>query len=311
MSEQIKYNSEELEQTVSILNESEKSLEELKTTLGTGFEPLKTLSLFQDGLAKITSQVDMLIESNTEFSTKLVAHKEKIKAMEDQYGGYGRDNTGSYINSGSHDNGSGSQTQEENIDVEPIQEGTPIKDATLLEYVPKLTYDDQKIILKALSSYKDCSLEQLFFDVSSSAILTALLKQMFGDTSEEFSIIATSDSTKVQKIFLETIAKTEGKNLFTELTEKTILAGMPYFKNIAKNNNISVSDLMIEEKYSNIFVNAIKDICDGNTSNKLTEVEASMVRGKIEQVAKDNNLTVDELLDGTSHIDMIRKAGAL
>ena len=76
-------------------------------------------------------------------------------------------------------------------------------------------------------------------------------------------------------------------------------------KKIAKNNNVSFSELILETKNEEILLTALKDVYDGNASS-LNESEVNSVRSYLDSVASKNSITTDTLLSSKNYMSLIK-----
>lgn len=324
MAGQIVFNSEEVLSAVNILNESAQVLmTNVKTALGSDFTVLSELGFLSDGLTKLTSQVDSLIQSHDNFMKKLVSHDLNLQELESSLEQYVSAELGSTATSDTYSNNyssdysggssnyySGGSTSYNNVNVSDVNEGTAISDSVLVEQLPNIDYTTQTQVLKSLatSGSQENLVSRLLLNPENSGVLVMLLKEMFGANVDGESAEMTDTSTQIQKILLETFSKNE-ENLFASLEEKTILTGIKYFNKIAKDNNITVSELLLNEKYDSVFLKAVSNIYNNQdlTTCGITTEETAIVKTYLDDLAKTLNVDVNTILSDVRYADIIKQ----
>lgn len=324
MAGQIVFNSEEVLSAVNILNESAQLLmTNVKTSLGSDFTVLSELGFLSDGLSKLSVQADSLIQSHDNFMKKLMAHDLNLQELELNLETYAENELGNNSggnadyssnyngnNSGSNGNYSGGSTDYNNIDVSDVNSGTAISDSVLIEQIPNIDYTTQSQVLKSLASnneYKNL-VSRLLLNPENSGVLVLLLKEMFGGNVEGVDTNMTETTNQIQKLLLEAFAKSEN-NVFASLEEATILTGIRHFNQIAKENNITVSELLLNEKYNTVFLGAVSDIYNGNnlTNSGISMEEITIVKTYLDDLAKNINVDVNTMLNDVKYVDVIKQ----
>ena len=304
MANEIKYNTEEINETQTILKESLNILQnEISTPLNSEFEALSKVDLFSSGLTKLKSQTETLVENYTTFSSSLSQHENDLSTFEDTQASEVREYISNYSSSGHYSSGSSHDT--DSISTDNVEEGNAINNSYLETILPEISYNSKVQALKNILTYNNDTLTALLTDVSKANILVYQLKKMLNGQDLKISQLATDDEKKIQKIMLETLSK-ESNNPFAELDDSTFLKGMPYLTKIAKENNITVGDLILEDKYSSILMSSLINIYNGNVNNSLTEKEISGVKSYLDQIATINNLNIKTLFSDVKNITLIK-----
>lgn len=304
MANEIKYNTEEINETQTILKESLNILQnEISTPLNSEFEALSKVDLFSSGLTKLKSQTETLVENYTTFSSSLSQHENDLSTFEDTQASEVREYISNY--SGSRHYSSGSSHDIDSISTDNVEEGNAINNSYLETILPEISYNSKVQALKNILTYNNDTLTALLTDVSKANILVYQLKKMLNGQDLKISQLATDDEKKIQKIMLETLSK-ESNNPFAELDDSTFLKGMPYLVKIAKENNITIGDLILEDKYSSILMSSLINIYNGNVNNSLTEKEISGVKSYLDQIATINNLNIKTLFSDVKNITLIK-----
>ena len=304
MANEIKYNTEEINETQTILKESLNILQnEISTPLNSEFEALSKVDLFSSGLTKLKSQTETLVENYTTFSSSLSQHENDLSTFEDTQASEVREYISNY--SGSRHYSSGSSHDTDSISTDNVEEGNAINNSYLETILPEISYNSKVQALKNILTYNNDTLTALLTDASKANILVYQLKKMLNGQDLKISQLATDDEKKIQKIMLETLSK-ESNNPFAELDDSTFLKGMPYLTKIAKENNITVGDLILEDKYSSILMSSLINIYNGNVNNSLTEKEISGVKSYLDQIATINNLNIKTLFSDVKNITLIK-----
>jgi hypothetical protein len=276
---------------------------EISTPLNSEFEALSKVDLFSSGLTKLKSQTETLVENYTTFSSSLSQHENDLSTFEDTQASEVREYISNY--SGSRHYSSGSSHDTDSISTDNVEEGNAINNSYLETILPEISYNSKVQALKNILTYNNDTLTALLTDVSKANILVYQLKKMLNGQDLKISQLATDDEKKIQKIMLETLSK-ESNNPFAELDDSTFLKGMPYLTKIAKENNITIGDLILEDKYSSILMSSLINIYNGNVNNSLTEKEISGVKSYLDQIATINNLNIKTLFSDVKNITLIK-----
>lgn len=308
MSDTIQYNSEELYETSSIVDEAKKILtDDIKTSINSDFNELASLDLFTDGLSKLTKQTDRLIAAHENLVASLKEHdnsitnteKESVNLIKEYKGGSGNNNQSGY---------SGGNVAASDATTNDVVKGTEINEATLQEIIPQLDYSSHLQILKNILIYNEGNLSEILLDTSLSNHCVYLLKKMMTNDEASKPKEATLDTKNVQKVLLNSIANDE-KNAFAEaeLDELSILVGIKHFNNVAKSKNMTVGDFMLEEKNEQDFFEEIKKVYSNDNITDMNKNELDKFKKCIDTLAGKNNMTSEELLSNKDNMSIIRK----
>jgi hypothetical protein len=304
MANKINYNSEEVAEARSILNESVNILDsELLTTLSSSFNVLSELGLFSDGLAKLKSQIETLMTDHQTFASSLESHDNDLSTFE----GTQATAINQYINGGGTDKNyySGSDSTPQKIEIATTAEGTKISNNELKEIADDISYVDKLKILKNIMNAKGLDTTYLSTDEDKSNFISSLLKQISNDNSIEISDNKIEYEKLIEDVLLESITS-EDKNGLAKLDEETAIQGVTYLKEVANSNNIDFSSLVLDDKYSDILMESIKNMYNGDSDAMLTTSEISNFKNYIDTIASSNNMTADELLSNKNNIDLIK-----
>ena len=304
MANKINYNSEEVAEARSILNESVNILDsELLTTLSSSFNVLSELGLFSDGLAKLKSQIETLMTDHQTFASSLESHDNDLSTFE----GTQATAINQYINGGGTDTNyySGSDSTPQEIEIATTDEGTKISDNELKEIADDISYVDKLKILKNIMNAKGIDTTSLSTDEDKSNYISSLLKQVSNDNSAEITDNQIEYEKLIEDVLLESITS-EDKNGLAKLDEETAIQGVTYLKEVANSNNIDFSSLVLDDKYSGVLMESIKNMYNGDSDAMLTTSEISEVKNYIDSIATANNMTADDLLSNKNNIDLIK-----
>lgn len=294
MSKEIKYNSEELQEAQSIIQESERILQsDILTHFDYDFEVLKELDLFSEGLNKLKDQGETLIKNHDTFFSSLKEHDSDLTSFEDLQASQ----VSSYIDGerSSSKYSGGSKKSHKKIKTDETIEGTEIKDSDLKELLDNMSYEDKQVFLKSVLGDNPEAITALLTNEDNSSVLTYLLKKVLNDNGAEIGEVPTEYEKEIQKQLLESILTTDTQETYNFGTD-TFLQGLPYLTQIAKQNNIDVSTMILDDKYNGILREAIKDIYDGNVDTNLTEEQINGVKSYIDSISQTSNIPVDTLL---------------
>lgn len=307
MSNTIEYNSEELYETVSIIEEAKKILaEEIKTSLDSDFSDLVELNLFSEGLSKLKSQAASLIDTHENLIASLKTHDAEIGNTETETEQIIR-NYQVPTPSGSGSSGySGSSVASGEVTTEDVVKGNEINNTVLKEILPQLDYSSHLQILKNIMIYNEGNVTNLLFEPSMSNHLVYLLKKMMTDDAITKDPKATNETIDIQKVLLRSIAN-DKNNAFSELDDETVLVAIKHFDKFAKSNNLDVADLLLDEKNQTVLFKEIKNIYENKNTSDMSQNELNKFKKYIDTIAGKNNMTSEELLSNEKNMTIIRK----
>lgn len=306
MAQEVVYTSQEVHNAVNILNEAYTTMNtSIANSINSDFTVLTDLDLFSSGLAKIKEQVKSLAQIYETLIAKLKAHDTTMEETEQTMNTYVDDYTSSSRKSGSsyhRSHGDSSSIEAEAPTTVEENDGKKISNDELQTIIENLDYSNLKVALQNILNSNE-NLTAMLSDNFNANILTYMLKSMLGG-EVDLSKIATEEETLIQKKLLDQLAS-QNNNVFASLDESTYLAAMPYLKEIAKDNNIEFSSLILDKKNEDKLLGALKSVYDGNVSS-LNDNEIGSVRNYLDKIANDNSISIDELLASTKYMSLIK-----
>ena len=303
----IQINSEEVMSSVGILDQLLNVLQgEIQPSVLSNFTALRETGLFSEGLSKLDSQITSIITSNENLMTKLTIHADEIIELEKELAKYA-DNYQSGYSGGSSGN-SGNFSDIADVIVENVNKGVSIKTEDVIASIPKLDEESQVKLIEFLNANKnsDTNLQSLLFDPSKSGLLLTMLKKFYGDTSGTLDATVTDNSYIAQKELLKLFNNSDVK--IEGLNDNTILVAKDYLTTIAKENKITLEELIIDKKYDKVLITAVKNLYDGNISqeyNVSTETVNS-IRNIVDNIAKENNVTAEEVITNSKYLSQLK-----
>ena len=117
--------------------------------------------------------------------------------------------------------------------------------------------------------------------------------------------LSKEEEEELQKNFFESISDND-TNIFNDIGENTLLGGLSYYKQIAKKNDMSVSDLIFDKKNEELFLNTVKEVYESEELDVLTEKEINSLRNYIDNISKENGIPVKELLSNTKYSSIVK-----
>ena len=313
---QININSADIESAISLLNNSKSALEsEAKSGLS-GFAALESVGLFSDGLSQIKANIDKVSTSIDSFVSALSSHLASVKQEEeenveivDTYGGGsggGGGGGGGYYGAGG--GGSVTSTYEEST-MDEVNEGTKISDTELAGFIAEMNYDVSKTMIENLSKQAEnngTTITELLLNPEKSGLLVEILKKLCGDTNAEIDTTSTEDSKLIQKILLAKLAG-QDDDVFASISDNTLLKGLKYLSAFAKENNISITDLLYDDKYSDLLFSGLSKLYSGEELNdyRPSQDEISGTKTYIDDVASKNSTTSEKLLESSGNKDKV------
>ncbi len=311
-----KYYEAEIEEAKSSLSSAKSTLtSDVIPSLNSNFQVLEELGLISGGLSKIKTQAQALADAYDYVINALSTHESTERENETKVGSTvnsytrttgGTQSTGSSSDSGGRDPGDsheGTPIHTEKPIVEEIEEGKTISTEELVELINDMKFEEIITLLKNI--VKNGGLvTAMLTDKYSANILTYTLKNILGYEAD-LGKVTTSDDTLIQEKLLEKIAN-ENENVFVKINENTYLTGMPYLKSIAKQNNLTVSQLILNDSNEKLLLKSLVDIYDGNTGTTLSTKEVEEVRTYLNTVAEKNGISTETLLSSENYISLIK-----
>lgn len=312
--DQIAINSDEIMDAIEILDESLHIIEsEMIPKLDSKFKVLESLDFFSSGLVKLKEQLSSLENSNKNLMSKITLHADEVTTMEAELAQMlaRGDVSGTEASGG----GRGSYIASSSFQVEQVEENVLLSTHDVEVKVENLDRDALLSVYTFLSINRGkYSLSELLVNVSYSGIVTGLLKRFFsGDSIEEVLEDNSSSTFEIQKKLLEKILTSDSPEILELLQkEDSILIAKEYFVSIAKEREISVGDLLLNEKYEDLLLELIQKLYNGDSTIKysVSEETVSSIRSYIERLALEKEVSVSTLLSSKEQLNFL-KGGVL
>ena len=297
---EIEINSEEIYATSSIIKETSTTLEAMLPIVTGSFSVLEELGFFSEGLSKISKQIQSLMAANEMIDSRLISHIEDIQAMEQSLLNLASSSSGGGSYYGRYTGSSGGSTQGSSVSTDNVSKGTQVNDEQINKSITEMDSPKETEFLSFVEVNKgDTSLSELFLDPSKSGLLLKLLKKFYGDTSDNLSDAVSDNSYTIQKDLLEKILNSDGA-ILSKLKEDSILVAKEYFDSIAKENNVKVSELILNDKNSEIYKKSLLSLYDGDEISKynLKESDVMSFRSYLDKKAEEGKTSVEDYIAG-------------
>lgn len=262
MSNQVSIQASEIESIVSSFQKASTSINSgVSEKIKTGFKGLTECDLFSDGLDILISNAEQVSQVLNSISASISNHLGGIQSLEDNNSGRIRDygsgaGPGSYV-----------QTPPEEISV---IEGIAINLAnTEKDSLSNLIHNIDK--LKG-----EISLDDILFNNDNNSKLIKILKEQLGlegDFSEEEIML-------IKKALINKMFETDLEN--EELKLNTVYMLKEFLVDFAKENNITVGDLLVDPKYEKIYKVLLSEIYRREiTNDRVSTEEMNNIRSYI------------------------------
>lgn len=307
MAEQIIFNSEELEGISTTLNEFTEKLEgDVKEPLNNDFKVLTDLEFYSEGLKSLIKQVEAISEINKSLVNKLKSHDESLIITENKLNNYVTSFTQPASSGGGLTSSESPSYSYSEVTTDNVSSDKTLNSSTVTENKVIFTSEITKQLLTNLSNNKDTSLDSILLGSKETQILTTELKNILN--KQEIDSIALNDQITIKKEIIESIANLDDQDI-VKLEDKSVLTAIKHFKKIANENKITVSDLLLEEKYNKIFLQAISDIYkrENLKDSQITEVEIDYFIKYLDNLAKSFNTDVNTMLKDETYIAKIKE----
>lgn len=307
--ESIEYNSEEINNAIATLDKSLGIIQtSIAPSINEGFSVLADLGLFASGLEKIKEQVASLEGSNKNLMTKIGLHADELEALEESIIAEIEKDAISYY---TYTGGGGSYyTETPEITVtETVQEALNLN---LMEEIPSM--DDVSVgefVSFVNVNRGSFSISQVLFNLQCSGLIYLLLRKFYKDNSEDINFEVNEESMKVHKAILTKILESKDSDLEKVLfNEDSIFVAKDYFVRVAKDNNTTVGELMLDEKYNEVLQQSILKLYKGENlvEYQVSDETVEKIRNYVDKTAKNSSLEVDELLYNLDYVDVLKGA---
>lgn len=307
--ERVDINSDEIMKAISILDGSLNILEgTMLTSISNDFKVLSSLGLFTDGLDKLKTQIETMKKSNENLMTKISLHAAEMQEVEESIVA---EVNSTFISSGNYSGGGGGSYYSDisQISVSTVTENTNINNNQVADAINNIKPIDINNILSFLNINKgEYSISDILFCDVGSGILLCLLKKFYGDKDIKIDTIVSKDSYDIQKTLLEKLLNDDVVIDNKEFNSSLIVMEKEYFKSIAKENDIAVSELLLNEKYETLLLSSIEKLYLGKDLEKynLEEEAIENVKLYIEKVADDNGVSVEKVLSDVNFLSDLK-----
>lgn len=290
------YDSQELSELISKIKESIGIIDDVKSSLNNDFALLDDLEY--SGLSTFKDNANKLSENYLNFLNILEKHIEEMDNIEKEQLSIIEKYLVENVAVNTHY--SGGKVAIDKI----VLDRTNTKDILsnyINEVIPTFSYEIKKETLNNILNDED-DLISIITDENESDVFVYQLNNILKDKYDiRLDKLTKSDEIVLQKEFLEKISDND-TNIFSD--SNSILSGLSYYKDVAKKNNISISDLIFDN--DELFIQATKDIYENIGDDLLTEEESSCFKKYIDSVANSNNISSLDLLNNNKYISIIK-----
>ena len=308
--EKINISTDDVMNVITILDGTLNIIENsMLASLSKDFDVLVSLDLFSEGLAKLKSQIEALKQSNENLMTKITLHADEISELEESIA---KQIQQEIIGAAAASGGSGSYYSFiESVEVSDVNNNVSISNSNVSESINSITDVEVESIMSFLNINKgEYSINDILLSDVGSGILLCLLKKYYGDTTINIDTEISEESFNIQKLFLEKVLNNESIVDNIKFNDNVIFIAKKYFVSIAKNNNISISELILDEKYENLLLNSINKLYLGENLSEydISDNTISMVREFVDKVAEDNGVTTEKVLSSVDYLGDLKGA---
>lgn len=258
------------------------------------FEPLVELGFLSNSLPKVKEQTTSLADSEKQIAASILSHIQDVVSSEGKlkgdYRGRSR-GSGSYTATGG---ATGTST--------PVEETEDGKGFSKVKTILQSLSDENKIkLIRFINFYKDSklSLAELLFNKERSKDLYVLIKKALKD-SVDLDELTLEEMQKVQKLIVNMIMT--GNTEYKELSDSSLIACKEHFINVAKKYNITPGSLILDEKNSKLFKEALTDMYNGNVSKNVKDSDISKFRSNVDSLASENNMSSYQLITDKTEV---------
>ena len=302
--DKINISTEEVMNAVTILDSSLNLLEgRMLTSISNDFAVLSRLDLFSEGLEKLKAQVEALKQSNANLMTKITLHVDEIAELGEAIAA---EIQKELVTANAGTGASGSYYSNiESVGVSNVENNTNITNGQILENIGNVGKVEVDNIMSFLNINKgEYSINDILLSDVGSGILLCLLKKFYGDKNVNLDTAVSKESFDIQKMLLEKLLTSESDINSIGFKDNTILIAKEYFVSIAKENNIAISELLLNEKHEALLLESINKLYLGDDLVKynVNEKTIDAVREFVDKVAEDNGVTSEKVLGDVDYL---------
>lgn len=297
----IVYDSNEISNIISKIDDNTSIIEtDILSSIHNDFNILKDLELFHEGLDDLEIRINKSLSMNNKLIDILNDHDIQMNELDKKHL--------SLFNEEKSDNNDDEVIVENTINVDNI-ELNKIADSKLIlsEYIDSVvfnsSYEKKLVLLKDILNNNSLS---IITDTDQADILIYQLKEYLKkDYPMELTKLLKDEEKEIQKSFFDAISSND-TNIFDEIEEDSFLKGFSYLKQVSAKNDLSVSDLIFDDKNNALFMNAMNEIYNSNQMDILTNNELDSVKNYINGVAEKYNISPLDLLKGETYISALK-----
>lgn len=306
--EKIQISTDEVMKTVSGLDESLNLLEgTMSNSIKADFNVISKSDLFSDSISKIKEQISSLENSNKNLITKITMHADDVEKLEQNI--IDEIEKSLIISDGAGQGGAGNYYSDiSDIKVDNVEENKTILNGDLLARIPDMKEFEQKNFISFININKgEYTINDLLLNNIGAGMLVYLLKKFYGDNNNDINNVSTNTNYNIQKALLEKILQTENGNE-TIFNRNSIIIAKDYFHSVAKNNNIAISELLLNDNHKQLLMNSIKDLYENKNIEKYNVKEETITNVKqfIDELAEENNIEVNTLFSDLKYLDNLK-----
>lgn len=302
--DKINITSEDINSAVSILDSSLSIMEgSIASSITGDFSVLTSLDLFSEGLSKLKSQLDALKQSNENLMTKITLHAADIAKLEESIVA----TIEQELVSGSAGSGGGGSyySDIDEVGVNEVSNNINISNAQVLDNIGKVSDIEVDSIMSFLNINKgEYSINDILLSDVGSGILLCLLRKFYGDSNVTIDTNVSEESFNIQKMLLEKLLSSDSGIEGVAFKDNSILVAKEYFASVAKENNMAISELLLNEKNEDLLLSSINKLYLGEdlSKYKVDEKTIDSVRTFVDKVAEDNGISAEKLLSDVDYL---------
>lgn len=296
----ISVDSSTLESIMTSINSDKTKMEGVKSKLDSSFSALTECGLFESCLSDLKEAADNIISTYDALYTSVKSHLDDVTTTEQEVQKVA-ENYRSYYTAPSG-NGNGSRVSDTGSTTSDIDDGKKVDAEKLDKVVESMDVNQVSSVLGFMSLVKDGgkSLMEILFDETNSEYCANLLKTfytIYGQKEVEYD-----DASAIQKALVKQILNSN-ETLPANLTDITVLQFKEYLTSIAKANNITAYDLVMEDKYKTILKDSLQKLYDKDVdSSKFDDDYCDEFKAFVNMKANEENKTPEELFENFKNL---------
>ena len=308
MSGQINISSDQVEQTIALLNDSIESVEtNASSYVNDNYNVLQELGLVDKSVTTVKRQINDIVKSQTKVIKDLNDHIETYLDTENEI----VDFINNYYSTKESAKIVNVDSDYKEADLDEFTEGKNITKGEIARFIRDMNPEIEEILLKNLNKQAkrfDTTTDELLFDPKRSGLLVEILKKLCGDTNMDIDVSNSIKTASTQKSLVVKVATT-ALEIVNGALWASLAGTLPYLKASAKEKKMKVEDLVYKEENKNALRESLDNLYLGKGTKEYTPTlnEINSFRYYVNNLSDRYNSTPEQFLSNSNNIDIMKR----